>query len=201
MMTRNRILCWASLAFGLLSTVVSAADEPTGIEFFEKKIRPVLVQHCYDCHSADAKALKAGLLLDSRDGWKQGGDSGPAIVPGKPSESLLIQALKYEDGMEMPPKGKLSDEVVADFVKWIEQGAPDPRKAPAKAIARARDRHRGRQTVVVFQANRFADSARREKCLVAENRPRSFHSRETRGGGDSSSRRCGSSDMVAACLV
>ena len=136
MMTRNRILCWASLAFGLLSTVVSAADEPTGIEFFEKKIRPVLVQHCYDCHSADAKALKAGLLLDSRDGWKQGGDSGPAIVPGKPSESLLIQALKYEDGMEMPPKGKLSDEVVADFVKWIEQGAPDPRKAPAKAIAR-----------------------------------------------------------------
>ena len=119
-----------------LPTVAFATDEPAGIEFFEKKIRPVLVQHCYECHSADAKALKAGLLLDSRDGWKQGGDSGPAIVPGKPSESLLVKALKYEDGVEMPPKGKLSDEVVADFVKWIEQGAPDPRKAPAKAIAR-----------------------------------------------------------------
>ena len=136
MMMRNRILCWASLTIGLLPTVASAADEPTGIDFFEKKIRPVLVQHCYECHSADAKALKAGLLLDSRDGWKLGGDSGPAIVPGKPQESLLIQALKYADGMEMPPKGKLSDEVVADFVKWIEQGAPDPRKAPAKALAR-----------------------------------------------------------------
>ncbi len=119
-----------------LPSVVSAADEPTGIEFFEKKIRPVLVQHCYECHSADAKALKAGLLLDSRYGWKQGGDSGPAIVPGKPSESLLIQALKYEDGIEMPPKGKLSEEIIADFVKWVEQGAPDPRKAPAKALAR-----------------------------------------------------------------
>ena len=133
---RNRILALALIAFGPLSSVGWTADEPTGIEFFEKKIRPVLVQHCYECHSADAKALKAGLLLDSRDGWKQGGDSGPAIVPGKPQESLLIQSLKYADGMEMPPKGKLPDEVVADFVKWVEQGAPDPRNAPAKAIAR-----------------------------------------------------------------
>ena len=136
MIMTNRTLCIVSLTIGLWPTVVSAIDEPSGIEFFEKKIRPVLVQHCYECHSADAKALKAGLLLDSRDGWKQGGDSGPAIVPGKPQESLLIKALKYEDGMEMPPKGKLPDEVVADFVKWVEQGAPDPRKAPAKAIAR-----------------------------------------------------------------
>ena len=133
---RNRNHFLTGLVLGLLPAFAVAADEPTGIEFFEKKIRPILVQHCYECHSADAKALKAGLLLDSRDGWKQGGDSGPAIVPGKPQESLLIQALKYEDGMEMPPKGKLPDEVVADFVKWIEQGAPDPRKAPAKALAR-----------------------------------------------------------------
>ncbi|MBM3970063.1 MAG: DUF1553 domain-containing protein [Planctomycetes bacterium] len=136
MIMPNRILCIVSLTIGLWPAVVSAIDEPTGIEFFEKKIRPVLVQHCYECHSADAKALKAGLQLDSRDGWKQGGDSGPAIVPGKPQESLVIQALRYQDGMEMPPKGKLPDEVVADFVKWIEQGAPDPRKTPAKAIAR-----------------------------------------------------------------
>ncbi len=133
---RNRNHFLTGLVLGLLPAFAVAADEPTGIEFFEKKIRPVLVLHCYECHSADAKALKAGLLLDSRDGWKQGGDSGPAIVPGKPQESLLIQALKYEDGMEMPPKGKLPEEVVADFVKWVEQGAPDPRKAPAKALAR-----------------------------------------------------------------
>lgn len=133
---QNRILFLVSMAISLLPVVASAADEATGIEFFEKKIRPILAQHCSECHSADAKALKAGLLLDSRDGWKRGGDSGTAIVPGKPNDSLLIKALKYEDGMEMPPKGKLSEEVVADFVKWIEQGAPDPRTAPAKALAR-----------------------------------------------------------------
>jgi mono/diheme cytochrome c family protein len=125
-----------SLVVGLLSSVGWADDEPTGIEFFEKKIRPALVQHCYECHSADAKALKGGLLLDSRDGWKRGGDSGPSIVPNKPGDSLLVKALKHEDGYEMPPKGKLPDEVIADFVKWVEQGAPDPRTAPAKAIAR-----------------------------------------------------------------
>ena len=136
MMMRNPIVGLALLTFGLLPTVVSAADEPTGIEFFEKKIRPVLVQHCYECHSADAKAVKGGLLLDSRDGWKRGGDSGPALLPSKPNDSLLIKALKHEDGMEMPPKGKLPDEIIADFVKWIEQGAPDPRTAPAKALAR-----------------------------------------------------------------
>ena len=133
---RNRILFLVCAAVCLLPAVASAADEATGIEFFEKNIRPVLAEHCYTCHSANAKALKAGLLLDSRDGWKRGGDSGPAIVPGKPNDSLLIKALKYENGMEMPPKGKLPEEVVADFVTWIEQGAPDPRTAPAKAIAR-----------------------------------------------------------------
>ena len=133
---RNQILFFVCAAVCVPQLVASAADEANGIEFFEKRIRPVLAEHCYQCHSADAKALKAGLLLDSRDGWKRGGDSGPAIVPGKPSDSLLIKALKYEDGMEMPPKGKLPAEVVADFVKWIEQGAPDPRTAPVKALAR-----------------------------------------------------------------
>ena len=136
MIMRNRILCLAALELGLLPAVIFAAEEPTGVEFFEKKIRPILVQRCYECHSADAKALKGGLLLDSRDGWKRGGDSGPALLPNKANDSLLIKALKHEDGLEMPPKGKLSDEVIADFVKWIEQGAPDPRTAPAKALAR-----------------------------------------------------------------
>src|SRR5262245_28271401 len=74
------------------------AAEP-GVEFFEKKIRPVLAEHCFKCHSADAekaKKLKAGLLLDSRDGVRKGGDSGPVLVAGKPAESLIIQALKYD---------------------------------------------------------------------------------------------------------
>lgn len=133
---RTRIFSVVALVSGLLPTVAWPADEPTGIEFFEKKIRPVFVQHCYECHSANAKAVKGGLLLDSRDGWKRGGDSGPALLPNKPQDSLLIKALRHEDGVEMPPKGKLPDEVIADFVKWIELGAPDPRTAPVQAIAR-----------------------------------------------------------------
>ena len=98
--------------------------------FFEQKIRPVLVQHCYSCHSAEAeksKKLQGGLYLDSAAAVLAGGDSGPGLVPHKPAESLLLKALKY-DGLEMPPAGKLGDEIVADFAKWIELGAPDPRR-------------------------------------------------------------------------
>ena len=84
--------------------------EPADVELFESKIRPVLVKHCYSCHSAGAKALKGGLLLDHRDGLRKGGESGPAVVPGKVEESLLVDALKY-DGFEMPPKGRLPDSV------------------------------------------------------------------------------------------
>ncbi|MCB9950082.1 MAG: PSD1 domain-containing protein [Planctomycetaceae bacterium] len=101
-----------------------------GIDFFEAKIRPMLVTHCYECHSAGAAAknkLKAGLFLDSREGMQMGGESGPAVVPGKPEESLLISALRHED-LEMPPKGKLEEELIGHFVKWVEMGAPDPRE-------------------------------------------------------------------------
>jgi len=105
---------------------VSRADDSAALEHFEKRIRPVLVEHCYDCHSAAAKEVKGGLVVDHRDGLRSGGDSGPAIVPGKPAESLLIAALKH-DGLVMPPKKKLSAVVVSDFETWIEQGAVDPR--------------------------------------------------------------------------
>lgn len=129
----------------LLAVPVRAADQQAGIEFFEKRIRPVLVQHCYECHSADGKSVKGGLLLDSREGWRRGGDSGPALVSGKPADSLLIQALKH-DGLEMPPKGKLSAEIIADFEKWIEMGAPDPRKETGvKPIKREIDIEAGKQ--------------------------------------------------------
>src|SRR6185312_10956443 len=90
---------------------------PAAVEFFEKKIRPVLTQHCASCHSADAaknKKLKGGLHLDTRDGVLTGGDSGPSVVPGKPAESLLLKTLKYEGDVQMPPKGKLPDAVVKD---------------------------------------------------------------------------------------
>ena len=96
---------------------------------FEKRIRPVLVEHCYQCHSAAAKKLEGELRLDSHAGWQTGGHSGPAIVPGDPDNSLLMQALRHQDeGLQMPPEKKLPDEVLADFALWIKQGAADPRE-------------------------------------------------------------------------
>ena len=130
-----------ALAVALLLTPtappVVAADPPSPspqqIEFFEKKIRPVLTEHCYACHSADAeknKKLKGSLFLDTREGLLKGGDSGPAIVPGKAAESLLVTTLHHAAGeVQMPPKGKLPDAVIADFEKWVNTGAPDPRIA------------------------------------------------------------------------
>ena len=113
---------------------LSAQDnDRAGLDFFEAKIRPMLVKHCYECHSAGAaakKKLKGGLLLDSRDGSRKGGESGAAVVPGKPEESLLISALK-QDAFKMPPKGKLDDELIAHFEKWISLGAQDPRDGVA----------------------------------------------------------------------
>jgi hypothetical protein len=105
--------------------------DPQAVEFFEKKIRPVLTQNCLGCHSAEAeknKKLKGNLFLDTRDGVRKGGDSGAAIVPGKAAESLLLKTLHYEGDIQMPPKGKLPDAVVKDFEKWIAMGAPDPRR-------------------------------------------------------------------------
>ncbi len=95
-------------------------------EFFESKIRPVLVKHCYECHSAEGKGIQGGLRLDTQAAVQQGGDSGPAVVAHNVEASLLISALRYED-FEMPPQGKLPDTVIADFVTWVERGAPDPR--------------------------------------------------------------------------
>src|SRR5262249_17905689 len=89
---------------------------------------PVLVEHCYKCHAAEAGKPKGGLRLDSRAGLLQGGDTSPAVVPGKPNASLLLKAVRYTDeALRMPPKGKLPAAVVADREKWVAMGAPDPR--------------------------------------------------------------------------
>lgn len=101
--------------------------------FFEKRIRPVLVKHCYECHSSAAAEAKGGLRLDFRDGLTTGGDSGSAIKRGKPEASLLIESLRYES-FEMPPDKPLPDHVIADFEKWIRDGAVDPRDRPPSAI-------------------------------------------------------------------
>jgi hypothetical protein len=103
---------------------LSASD----LAFFENKVRPVLVKHCYECHAADSEELGGKLRLDTREGILAGGESGPAMVAGNPDASLLVQALRY-DGIEMPPDRPLPSAVINDIAKWIERGAPDPRSA------------------------------------------------------------------------
>lgn len=132
--TKLRIQIFAVFLTGGISA--SASD----LDFFESKIRPVLVENCYECHSVEAAnrgKQKGGLLLDSKDGIRTGGDTGPAVVPGNVSGSLLLKALRQED-LEMPPKGKLSDEIIADFTRWIERGAVDPREGSTKPLKSTR---------------------------------------------------------------
>ncbi|MEY4200138.1 MAG: hypothetical protein RLZZ265_1878 [Verrucomicrobiota bacterium] len=117
-----------------LACVPSVVAANSGTDFFESKIRPLLVEHCYECHSGEK--TKGGLSLDTRAGWQKGGHSGAVIVPGKPEESLLIKAVRYQDKeLAMPPQkhgGKLSDPKITMLTEWVRQGAPDPRKALAK---------------------------------------------------------------------
>ncbi|MCB1228127.1 MAG: DUF1549 domain-containing protein, partial [Verrucomicrobiales bacterium] len=110
------------------------AATPEALEFFENRIRPVLAQDCYECH-ATATKKKGGLLLDSRPGWQAGGDSGPAIMPGDPDSSLLIQSIRHTHGeLAMPKNGApLDPSVVQDFVRWVRDGAADPRDHPPSA--------------------------------------------------------------------
>jgi cytochrome c553 len=124
----------ALLMFLSLAPAAAHAADDAGVAFFESRIRPVLVQNCYECHSAEAKKLKGALRVDLRAELLKGGENGPAIVPGKPTEGTLLKAIRHQDGLEMPPKKKLPDAVIADFEKWIFLGAPDPRgEAPAAA--------------------------------------------------------------------
>ena len=117
----------------------AAIERPVTAEqakFFESKIRPVLMNKCAKCHSSTAEKLKGGLLVDSREGLRKGGDTGPAIVAGNLDESLLITAIRYTDeSLQMPPNGKLPDTVVADFEEWVKIGAPDPRGSSATKAA------------------------------------------------------------------
>ncbi|MBA4066135.1 MAG: hypothetical protein C0501_20940 [Isosphaera sp.] len=140
-MTRTLLLP----AVALLTAGLAAAND---FDHFEKKIRPVLVEQCYSCHSDDAEAkkkLRGGLKLDTRDAVLAGGDTGPALVPGKPADSLLLKSLRYDGDAKMPPKGKLPDAVIKDFEAWVAAGAPDPRKAGGAAKTVGLDLEKGRQ--------------------------------------------------------
>ena len=102
-------------------------------KFFREKIEPLLKKRCYECHSHDAGEASGGLMLDSKSGWKTGGDTGPAAVPGKPGESLLITAVRYDDFVvQMPPDGKLPDDEIALLAEWVRRGAVDPREDAAQ---------------------------------------------------------------------
>jgi mono/diheme cytochrome c family protein len=112
-----------------------AADEAGGVEFFEREVRPVLVERCLECHSSSGKR-KGGLALDSRDGWMTGGDSGSVITPGDPEKSLLIEVVRYHNReLQMPPDNRLPDRQLAALESWVRQGAPDPRIGPPQQEA------------------------------------------------------------------
>ncbi|GBL28887.1 hypothetical protein EMGBS10_00370 [Opitutia bacterium] len=129
-MTPRRFL--PLLAVLTAGPLLLAADEPTkeGLEFFEKNIRPIFAEHCYECHSIEKGASKGGLILDSRDGMLKGGDQGPAVVPGNVAKSLLLLAVHYGDPeIAMPPKkkgGKIADAKIDALEKWVKMGAPAP---------------------------------------------------------------------------
>lgn len=121
----------------LVAASVASGAEPDAAAFFRAKIEPVLAAHCYECHSADAKDVQGGLRLDSKEGLRAGGDSGAVVVAGKPQSSLLLQALRHEGGLSMPPeKPKLAAAVIDDFRRWIERGAIDPRQEGGAADAK-----------------------------------------------------------------
>ncbi len=123
------MMCCCLAYLAALCTFNPAGDDPADVEFYEAKIRPVLEKECYSCHSGRAKELKAGLRLDTRKGLLDGGDSGPAILPGKPDDSLMIRVIEHASEIAMMPPGKrLPDEVIADFRKWVASDIPGPRE-------------------------------------------------------------------------
>src|SRR5438094_5962828 len=120
-MSLTRARCRLAAAVALISLVhlaspLSAAENPA-TEHFEKRVRPLLIERCHKCHLADK--AKGGLRLDSAEALRRGGESGPVIAPGKPDESLLIQAVRHEQGLKMPPDGKLNESQIADLVAWV----------------------------------------------------------------------------------
>ncbi len=137
-----------TLLVGLFPWTVSSGtgeelSTPEDWKYFEVKIRPVLAESCYSCHSTEEK-VRGGLVLDSREGIRHGGDSGPGVVPGDLERSLLWSALNWTDDLEMPPKQKLPDEVIEDFRQWILRGAPDPREVDLAQVSTEIDVEAGR---------------------------------------------------------
>ncbi|HMC11635.1 MAG TPA: DUF1549 domain-containing protein, partial [Pirellulaceae bacterium] len=143
-MSPSRVHIFGCALALLIGVGAAFADESTkaetakGIDFFESKVRPVLALHCYKCHSTSAGKSESGLMLDSREKIRAGGDRGPAVVPDDPKASILLTAISHTDpDLKMPPKkDRLPDSVIADIRSWIEMGAPDPRGGDVATTAR-----------------------------------------------------------------
>ncbi len=128
-----------AIVLGIAPSLTHAADKAEGEAYFEKHVRPILVERCYECHAKRTGKLRGGLTLESPSGWRKGGDRGAALVPGKPDDSLLIQAVRYHDEeMRMPPKSKLSDREIVTLTEWVKMGAPDPRSDDPQPTAARR---------------------------------------------------------------
>ncbi|MFM8469645.1 MAG: c-type cytochrome domain-containing protein, partial [Limisphaerales bacterium] len=144
------LVCLAgSLVVGIRDASAQTPAFPAeDLEFFEKRVRPLLAERCYECHSASAKKLKGGLRLDSRDAALKGGDTRPAVVAGEPDKSLLLEAVRYgNQDLQMPPKSRLSDAEVATLTEWVKRGAPWPAEAAAqRASGKGFDLQQRKQT-------------------------------------------------------
>ncbi|MEM6280178.1 MAG: DUF1549 domain-containing protein, partial [Verrucomicrobiota bacterium] len=137
-MTSPRLILQLVVPAFFLGSGLSSANDLSreDLQFFESKIRPALITHCYECHSQEADKRKGGLWLDSKAGWELGGDTGPAAIPGDVDGSLLIETIRYHDpDLEMPPDGKLPTEVISDFEEWVRRGLPDPRTEDSASYA------------------------------------------------------------------
>jgi hypothetical protein len=133
-----RVAVLVGLLLPLVSVPALPQAGPDEADFFEKKIRPVLAERCYSCHSAQASKAKGQLRLDSREALLKGGDRGPSISAGDPGKSLLLAAVRHaDDDLKMPPKGKLSDAQIADLDRWVRKGAPWPATSAAKEAEHA----------------------------------------------------------------
>ena len=156
------------------------AFPPEAVEFFESRVRPILVDKCFKCHGE--KKQSNGLRLDSREAALKGGDAGPALVAGKPDESLLVQAVAQTHAeLKMPPSGKLADAAVAALRQWVSQGAPWP-AIKTRAVNAGKGRTRSGHTLGVpsHQAGHAAIGQGSCRCSVARGRIRD---RQARGGG------------------
>ena len=175
----------------------SPEGDAKAVEFFENKIRPVLVEKCYDCHSVKEGKSKGGLLLDTRESARQGGDSGPAVVPGDQVASLLHKAISYADQkLQMPPKEQLPAEVVADFATWIAAGATDPRDGKPVVVSTI-DIEEGRKHWS-FQPITNPPVPEVKDKQWPRTDDRSLHSRGLGGEGAQARGRCAAGGIAAA---